>query len=205
MKALIPLVFAVSLAACGTATESPFLKLMKAAGQNFSQEEAKPSLSEQRASIIEAVRKSGVTSPVLLMELSEHNSVGSMAVAEINGDAVTWFGSGDISVVTRKGVVIATRGLGFDLMAADVAATQAALHGGSASYSKTLRFLDGEGQLQDTSLTCSMTYSGDQAFEECRVGDVSVSNTYLLHKGHVVRSRQWLGEMVGYADLTRLQ
>ena len=195
----------VLLAACGSESDAPVLNAVRAALEAKRQSGAQPDLDAQQAEIVRIVRGSGHSGPVLMVALPKGNVAASLIVDARNGDVVTWRDATGVSVVTRRGVVISPRGVGHDVMASDVSGTLAALDHGGGGYQRLQRFLDGEGHLRDHPTTCDATRAGAVVTETCRGNGASVTNTYELRNGTVVRSRQWLGEDVGYAETTRLR
>ncbi|THH35103.1 hypothetical protein E4Z66_14850 [Aliishimia ponticola] len=192
------------LSACGTASDSAFLRIANTLKQSTMPGQ-QPSLEAQRAAVIQTVRNAGQSDPVLMIELPANNAVASTIIGGRNGGAVTWLDATGVSVTTRNGVVIATRGLGYDLMASDMRGTISALSGRTASYGRLHRYLDAEGVLNSVTFSCQPSRNGATLTERCTSGRDSFVNTYQLNGSTVVRSRQWIGPVVGYADLVRLQ
>ena len=150
----------VLLAACGSESDAPVLNAVRAALEAKRQSGAQPDLDAQQAEIVRIVRGSGHSGPVLMVALPKGNVAASLIVDARNGDVVTWRDATGVSVVTRRGVVISTRGLGHDVMASDVSGTLAALDHGGGGYQRLQRFLDGEGHLRDQYLRAEERDSG---------------------------------------------
>lgn len=135
-------------------------------------------------------------------------------VVELNrrGSTVTWASLDGVSVSTRSGVVVATRGLGGDLMVADLAEVIAGVRGQRAEALRVHRYLDGENQTVPSVLICdyargpvapvpfSITArSGPIVSETCTGPNRIIENTYWVSSaGRVFASRQWVGPEVGY-------
>lgn len=194
------------MASCGTAANGPVVRAVKSGAQKLVNPEAeKPSFADRKAAVLRDVEASGGTNPVLLVELPDLDAVASLVIAARNGAAITWIDPSGVSLVTQHGIVIATRGLGHDLMAADVSGTSAALSGGPITYGRVHRYLDGEGQLGRQEFQCAAQKHDTGVAETCRGGLTVFNNSFILKAGQVVRSDQWLGPEIGVARLTSLR
>lgn len=194
------------LFACGNRSDNLLLDVTKELANSAAKEKAPaPSMAQQRAALVERARKAGNSQPILLVELPQAGAVASLSIVGQNNGAISWIDPTGVSVVTRRGVVIATRGLGFDLMSSDTRGTMNALRGGASGYSRFHRYLNGEGLPQDITFSCSAARGGGQISETCTNPDGSFTNSYQLRGSEVVQSRQWLGRQIGYASITRLQ
>lgn len=205
IRPLRVLLASLLLSACGTESQSPILNLARATLDANRQDTVKPDIAAQQTAIRQAVLASGTSDPVLMVALPKRNAVATLVLAARNGQAVTWLDSTGVSVVTRRGIVIATRGLGSDVMSSDVSGTLQALDRGGTGYVRTQRFLDGEGHLQERALTCDAARAGPRVTETCQGGGATVTNRFELRGSAVVQSWQWLGAGVGFAEITRLQ
>ena len=205
MRCVGLLLMALLVSACGTASDNPAQSAARAVLAAGPLGGDRPSLEALQAAILQAVQQSGSTEPVLLVALPKRKAIASLVVAGVNDGAVTWLDNTGVSVVTRRGVVISTRGLGTDVMASDVSGTLGALRRGGSGYVRLQRVLDGEGHLHDRPLTCEAPRKGAQVIETCRGLAGTVTNSYEMRGGEVSKSRQWLGADIGYAEIARLQ
>lgn len=160
-----------------------------------------------------------VPGAVLLVILETNQTRAAVVQAAQNGTVLTYMSADGISLSLRDGILIGTRGLGPDLMEADVFGTLAALRrGGAQGYEKRLSYLDDEDRLQPLSLNCTMVFKGiertmvwDKAYrarrfeEQCAGGTVEITNSYWMSQGTVIKSRQWVGENVSPLILEHLQ
>ncbi len=207
VRAILALCAGVVLASCGSLADDPLVNFGQSVlkrGTGGAQG-APASLAEQRAALLRQVEQSGTDQPVLLVQLPKQGAVATLVIAGQNGGAVTWFDATGVSVVTRNALVIATRGLGADLMSSDPSASLAALRGGGSGYSRYHRYLDGEAQFQDITFTCTARRAGNRVEETCSVPEGKFNNTYELRGGEIWQSRQWLGRVIGYANIERVQ
>ncbi|SEN51202.1 Group 4 capsule polysaccharide lipoprotein gfcB, YjbF [Loktanella fryxellensis] len=151
--------------------------------------------------------------PLLLAEMPSRNLLATLVPRDVDGDVVTWQSAQNQTLSLHDGVLVATRGLGDDLMSADVGRTLNALRsGGSAqAYPRLLTYLDGDGQTVFRSLLCDMdggrpdtVDSFDVAFattlhvESCQTIGARIENRYWLNAdGTMRRTQQWVGPATG--------
>lgn len=156
-----------------------------------------------------------LTGPQLEVEIRSRRARALLSLVAVNGDVETWLAVDGISVSFRQGVLVASRGLGFDLMGADAQGTLDALAGYDGGvYRRQMRYLTGEQHSTYLMAGCSMTAVGPetvdgqrlQRFEEsCKARQHAFTNIFWLNgSGTVVRSRQWLSPEVRYLG-TRLK
>ena len=124
-----------------------------------------------------------------------------------NGDTVTYLTPDRISMSLRDGMLVGTRGLGFDLMNADVEEPLDALSGGSKTGVVRLhRYLDGENATVLRSFICDYARSGSTVTETCYTPGITITNSYqLTPEGQIDRSRQWVGPEVGYVEIQQVR
>lgn len=206
MKHMAAVLGLCALVACGNAPRDPILSGLQSRVQRaVSPPAPPPSLSEQRSRVLADVAASGTTDPVLLVTLPAQSAVASLVPLGANGDAVTWVDPTGVSLTTRGGVMIATRGLGHDLMISDASAVLDAMAAGGGRYTRLYRHLDGEGQLGRLVLDCALQRSGQLWRETCSTADTSVDNTYTESGGRITESRQWVSPEIGYAITEQLR
>lgn len=160
-------------------------------------------LAEQQARIRTAVAASGYDGALLMVTLPRREAVATMAPSARSGDTEVWADASGITITLRHGVVIATRGTGFDLMASDMSGRIEALAApGPRSYTVRMRHLDPEGVLVFSETTCSMRRADGGRVEICGIAPDG-SNWYAPRPE--TASRQWLGPDLGMIHLERLQ
>lgn len=135
-----------------------------------------------------------------------------------NGAKSTWLSPDGISVTFESGLLVATRGLGPDLMAAQAPGLIAALRHGAGEYTRIHEYLDGNDQIVRQSYVCRVTRAGGETItvvdrsyatvkheENCTSGGQSFQNLYWQDSSGVTRkSRQLISPPVGYLDSERL-
>jgi Group 4 capsule polysaccharide lipoprotein gfcB, YjbF len=145
---------------------------------------------------------------VLQIEIPSRAAKAFLNKAGANGDVVTWVTVDNISLSFRQGVVVATRGLGFDLMTADARGTLAALSGAeSGAYQRQMRYLTGDHKNRYLRADCTMitanqtvmmAHEAAQFDEICVAGEHSFVNRFwVTETGVVVASEQWISPEIG--------
>lgn len=97
------------------------------------------------------------TEPLLFIELPENGQQAIMSLTGRNDDVLTWSTADGRSISLQEGVLVATRGFGYDLMSADVSGTLSALSGGPQDYNRFVSNLNGENQTLVHSHLCSVS------------------------------------------------
>jgi group 4 capsule polysaccharide lipoprotein GfcB/YjbF len=134
------------------------------------------------------------------------------------GEIVVWRTEDNITLALRSGVLIATRGMGGDLLSSDVAIREAqAGPAGSGARRQQVRALDNKALT--LSLACEVTDMGPETIEivgarhatrriveNCEGAGGSIVNEYWIdsRRNLVWQSRQWVSPEVGYLRLRRL-
>lgn len=154
--------------------------------------------------------------PVLLAEIAR-TGLTARLVPDGSRDGVTTWRTGQRQTLAfRGGVLIATRGLGDDLMSADVSGTLAALSSGAQDvYARRMTYLDGDAQTLSRTLTCRMgppavatvdshglAFATTLRVEACTMPGLTVQNRYWqTSDGAMRRSDQWIGPGAGHLRL----
>ena len=154
----------------------------------------------------------------MLAAIPSRNSAAVVQRVGENRGENTWISPDGISVTFESGVLVATRGLGPDLMAAEVSGIVAALRQGGGESRRTHEYLDGNDQIVRQIYDCRVTPAGaeritafDRVYatvkyeENCALGAQRFQNIYWIDSTGVVRkSRQLISPPVGYLDSERL-
>ena len=158
----------------------------------------------------EAIDKAGT--PILFVGLDSRNAYATLSPFGENRGVVTWISSDGITLSYRGGLLIATRGLGPDLMAADTGQALAAVRSGSGSYVRIYDYLDGEDQAVRRSFVCTAKKEGAETIEiyglmftlrkvveNCNNPEFQIRNTYWIsNRNRIRQSKQWIGPDIGY-------
>lgn len=157
-----------------------------------------------------------VKQPFLLAELPVRQASASMTLFNRRGDIEDWRGADGTSVVLDHDILIATRGLGADLFAAQAPQLRSALAGASGTIQREHRYLDGENRPFSHAYTCVITASGgreavdliarkvatERLVETCKADksdSKGFTNEYWigLADGQIWQSRQWVSNALG--------
>ncbi len=162
--------------------------------------------------------------PVAIYHLEKHKASAVLRPIARNGDYVTWAsytGSERLSVTSKDNVLVATRGLGDDLMSSELEGLLAlvkARQDGTAEIRQN--YLDGENQTHEVTSVCTVRRgarenvpgaTGGQVrattmTATCRGEDETVENTYVVSDaGEILRSRHWAGPSMGHSVISRLR
>ncbi|MBC7131878.1 MAG: YjbF family lipoprotein [Roseovarius sp.] len=132
------------------------------------------------------------------------------------GDVTVWQTLDGITLSMRRGLLIATRGLGDDLMSAEVDGLLALLRGAAGAGAERAAGpvphirsrLDGEDRTEFRSYQCTrVAVTPEAGLRRVEILCVSpqdrFANSYWMDAaGTVIRSRQWIGPASGYMEST---
>lgn len=162
-----------------------------------------PAAADLRAALTPAVLRQ-IGAPVIVADVPTIGGAAVLvAVATQNG--VTTYLSGDGSSVSMQGgLIVATRGLGFDLMVADVGAVATALDAPPQRVTRTHHYLDGENHVVMRQFTCEVGASDrGVVVEHCTGPETTFENRYFLtDKGAMTQTRQWISPRIGWITIT---
>ena len=154
--------------------------------------------------------------------IETREALAGLSPVEAAAGRVHWRTPDSVEIVTSsRGMVLATRGLGADLHAADASQTEALIATGRAGQaSRRHVYLDGIYRTQSVSLSCRVERSGEQVIsvnnrahrvirfdETCSGASDVIRNSYwrdAAAPGIIRQSIQWVGEDVGRLHLQRL-
>jgi len=203
IKHLFPLIFPVFIAACGSEPQEntvlgPYLQGIQSLGRPAP---VSPSADEIRDQITPAVRSELGGAPLMIAVLEKNNLASVLIKEQSNRNLVTYFTPDGISLTLKDGVLVGTRGLGFDLMSADVADVLPALSRNGSEIVRIHRYLDGEDQIVIQSFICDVR-GQREVVETCHGDGLKIENSYQTNgSGRIVSSRQWISPEQGYVRL----
>jgi len=206
------------LAACSS--EKPKIKFPKGSISSslkaVFKRKSKKQVTDPSSGLTRASLK-GIPGPLIFAHLDKTDAYASLGLIGDNQGVKTFLTSDNISLSEKKGVVLATRGLGGDLMAADVTGSVAAINRMvSPEYPRVMHWLDGQDQTTSLNFSCSITKIGAETLvvlgtsiptihlkETCKSSKTTFENDYWRAPNSPViwQSRQWLGDASGYIDL----
>ncbi|MEM7641513.1 MAG: YjbF family lipoprotein [Pseudomonadota bacterium] len=153
-----------------------------------------------------------------LLAVSQQLDVGYTLIPQaINGDTVQWIDASGGGLIRRDGLLVGTRGLGFDLLTADLADLSRALRtGGRQDVRRVERILGGDNQIRAFTYYCDVVPMGRELlnvygridattlFEERCSGDgpAFTNRFWLRQDGLIVRSVERVSVEYGALELT---
>jgi len=135
-----------------------------------------------------------------------------------NGTAETWLAQVGFTAAFVDGMLVATRGLGSDLMAANTGAVRRALAAGGGTAQRAMDVMDDQDRITTLQFECEIVATGTETidlglrqvatrtFEEnCASAKAIFTNLYWLDSaGEIVQSRQLVSPTVAYLRSNRL-
>ena len=193
---------AFSLAGCSNdPNASDPLAQVRQAIAKLGPEAPRPTAAQIRANLTPEVQAQFGDAPLMVATLEELSLASVLIGLEENRGVFTFSTPDGVSFAFNKGLLVASRGLGFDLMDADVADIQKAVRAkGGTEAVRIHRYLDGENQTKIHSFICDVAIENPrQLRENCYGDDLQFQNTYQLgQNGNILGSRQWIGPKRGY-------
>lgn len=162
----------------------------------------------------------GSSTPVLLIVLMQVDTGLTMIPSAANLGAEQWRDRGSGAILRRDGILVGTRGLGHDLLSADVSALARALrNGGGEDVLRINRVLNGENQVVATQYLCRVAATGRETLEfygvrhattiyaeECTGDGPAFANRYWVDSSGIVRrSQERISEELGVLDIQLLR
>lgn len=185
------------VAGCGNDTSGPQLgkQFLGRVAQLGKPKAPAPTADQLRAAVTPELRAKNGNRPMMLVQSLRLKNIASL-VTQLgqNGDVRTYVTPDQISLSLRQGVLVSTRGFGYDLLSADVADVLDRLRTGHGRAIRIHRYLDGENREVLRSYVCDFeTVGAGQVTERCTGKDNSFVNTYWLDGyGNVAASEQWV-------------
>ncbi len=135
-----------------------------------------------------------------------------------NGPEQTWTSQSGFTASFQDGLLVATRGLGDDLMASDTGQVRAVLAQGGGQAQRAVDFLDDFDQIETVRFECEIDAQGREVVdlglrqpelakyeETCSSPKLVFTNIYWLDEaGEILQSRQFVSQTVAYLRSNRL-
>ena len=205
------LALSLALASCGNDPDAFTAARAFKSGVTERFKTARPAKSALPPRQITRADLSQILTPVQLVTIEKTGQQAVIALVASNQGVETWSSVDKVTVSFRNGVIVATRGLGADLMSGN-APTGNALQGGSGRYGRARVVLDGLDQAIRTTYACATTrvsgetieiveinYQTSHVKEVCTAPGSEFENEYWIDGTQRIRkSRQWISTEVGY-------
>lgn len=154
---------------------------------------------------------------ILFVTLRQQGLVLPMTQIGQSGPVETWKSANGITLALENGLVVASRGLGYDLMGVDAIGTLEALETGSGHSAREHSFLNSLDQINSFEMSCEITKQNREDVElprgvrqltryeeNCTGRRLVFKNEYWLDgAGNIVRSIQVLSPALGFVLLER--
>ena len=156
--------------------------------------------------------------PVLFVELNSGQN-GTLTPYPGHGVELTWLGADGATIAFKQGVLIASRGMGDDLMGSETLIPSWSKIYDVSNYKRRLIYLDGDNKTYSLTFDCQIKkmeqkekikiwdlYFKVQPFEEeCFSKERRITNTYYIDNRAIVRkSKQYHGPTIGYITTERI-
>jgi len=195
------LALVLGLAACTNGGQSAGLVALRAVIGSIGQERQAPPTAAQLRAALTPERLAQIGGPVIVVDIPARGTALIATRIGQNGDKITYLAPNKVSFVLDRGMLKATRGLGYDLISADIEEPRAALQRGGEAR-RIHRHLDGEDQLTLRGYVCRYEGAGSaRVAETCYTDEFFIENSYVLSGGTVRASRQWAGPGIGYVAI----
>ena len=159
---------------------------------------------------------------LIFIEIVNDDYVATIELSSRPAQANVWQTLSGRSIVTKHGMLVATRGFNHDLMGADTQSARAALTRASESealeYTRSYRYLVADNQDQVLKLECKLLFSENEMIhifekiyktkkysEICTSNKLKFENFFWVQKNNTIRkSEQWQGKNLGMILIERL-
>jgi hypothetical protein len=159
------------------------------------------------------IEKYGI--PILRAVIASRGADALLTVSDAKGEVVTWSTTDGTTFSLRNGVLIQTRGLGPDLMSAQVP-TIGMLAQNGGTHQRVYYFLGKEDLPSRRTFDCTVTVKGrttvtiydrDHAVthvtESCVQPQGRIENEFWIEGATIRKSRQWASGLTGYVDFEK--
>ena len=144
---------------------------------------------------------------VIYADLPSIQKASFMRPMERNANVETWVSTQGTSLSMADGIIVATRGYGYDL-ASSKRPTLSELQQNAKtkeSYESAYRHWDLEGNLRTRVGLCKAARIANQIQEQCSINGLKVTNSYELGPQGITTSLQWISPERGYLKTIRLK
>lgn len=168
-------------------------------------------VSGEEATVAAPSLPSDVEGNVLFTTLSGKNATAALVRQTTRGDTTTWISPGQVTLTLVDDILVTSRGLGNDLMGADIAGVRGAIRTGSGSTTRVHSFLDSQDQIYSITLNCTYDRIGPEEVtlvagprtltrvdENCASPQLVFTNSYWMSGDTIVRFKQAISPTEGF-------
>jgi len=154
--------------------------------------------------------------PILRTVVPSRGLDGFLTISDQKGAVVTWTTTDGATFSLRDGVLIQTRGLGPDLMSAEVPSV-AALATAGGTHQRVYYFLGADDQGTRRTYDCTIkvigpdrievfgrTHATTHVEETCARTYGSIKNDFWIEGAKIRQSRQWVSAGIGHVELVHV-
>ncbi|WP_225026137.1 YjbF family lipoprotein [Xinfangfangia pollutisoli] len=158
--------------------------------------------------------------PVLSVNILNRKALAVMFLETRRAGVESWISADGVALQTADGFLVGARGMGDELMSADVSASRALVLAGRAGQAQRFHsMLDGNNQIRTRSFVCDISLRGPRELDErgakvtvrlmqedCHNPEFSFSNLYWVTQSgaRIIQSRQWLGPYTGSISMRKV-
>ena len=220
MRYPICLVFFLSLLACSNTPglETGEMKIFQLLKNSLNQKNQTQVFVDSRKILTrQTIDSAGVA--VLFVKL-ETGQNGTLTKYPGQGIGETWLGADGATITFNRGILIASRGMGDDVMGGSSSMPHWSKVSQNSTYERKLSYISGNNKLYSRKFSCKIEsvvrsktiriweieFVTDEYKEICNDEKGITNNSYFVDKLNVVRqSRQYHGESIGYIFTQRLE
>lgn len=157
--------------------------------------------------------------PAIVVSVENRDAATGFLRQSERDNVETWISPDNVALYLEQGFVVGTRGLGSDMMTADIRQPAALiLPRRAGQVQRFMSFLDGNDQVTVRSYICDIESRGSRQIdlgtglvptelmqESCTNPDQEFQNLYWVEprSGQIVQSRQWAGDFIGPLAIRR--
>ena len=210
------------LAACSSKTEpSQELLLVEQFKSIFNKSEVGEQVNPRNVITRSMIDESNI--PLILIEILNGDQIATLSAFPGSSLNEVWLSADGRTVTTQNGMLIATRGMNYDLMGADVGAAISSLEKTIAGkrephHRRLFKYLAADNQDKIIEYSCGFSKESQETIfifekpyktlrvsENCERGGLQFKNTYWVEKNGMIRkSQQWHGQNIGLILIERV-
>ncbi len=214
-------IVALSLTACGTDTSKTegstiAIGIAKELANRVAPGKKQKGAATPDPERLAASAKASFSGPIIVAQMEKTGLLTALGEIGRNAGVRTYVTPSEQSIMLKQGLIVGTRGLGNDLMSADLGSAAAMVAGRTGGQTRRVwRYLDGEGIERPLPMTCTISrgpaksfsfagnaYNTVQMDESCAGQGLQITNSYwVTGSGTIALSHQWIGPALGHVTI----